>query len=594
MYEIKKHHKQIDIVFAQFKPHGRKIIFIFFLGVIALLCDVLAPLPFKLLIDNVLNQLPIEEGTFGKEFFEQFSPLTLGYVSVIMYAGFNIFASALSFLVSTETKQTVKNITNQCARKTFEIIERMRHSSYDEKDIGDYIYRISSNVPALGALLEEGVFPALHNTLFIIATACVLFFINPTFTTLVLLVIPVIAGILFIFDKHLNRAWRKTERSNSLIFSFVEEILTQLKNVQAFNQEGHILSIFQKKESRALTYEFKAYHLYFVLHLCIGVFIAFAYAGVITYGISLVFADIMSAGALILFLFYFDNLVNPCVSVMTAVTSMREQWVKLKSVYEITEQEQSLPPIVRHSKKMPPSPDITFDHVTITGMNDVVILHNVSFHIPKNAITVLVGANGGGKTTITSTLMGFFDVAKGRVSFDDTDITTLPVSRLRDMIAYVPQESVLFNTTIKENIAFGNPYASMRDIHAAARLACAHDFIMKKQGGYHYHVGEHGGRLSGGQRQRILIARALLKRSAPIVIMDEPFSSQDVHMHRALIKSVQQFSKQKTVLIVTNTLDVIQIAQHVIMVNQGRVIAQGGHEKLLQQKRLAKLLVALR
>lgn len=585
---------RVSLVVKLFLERKNRIVLIFFLGLCGVLFDVLAPLPFKLLIDNVLGGQPLDGGVFGKEIFDQFSPLMLGFVAVILYGGFNIFAASISFLASTETKAVVKQLTFSFAKKTFEIIERMRHSSYDEKDVGDYIYRLSSNISALGEILESGLLPIVNNSFFVCGTTVVLFLINPLFASLSLLVIPLIAGILFLFDKRLGSAWRKTERSNSLIFSFIEEIFSQLKNVQAFNQEGFVSSIFQRKESRSLENEFRAYHLYFVLQLCIGLVITTCYAGVITFGISLVFANTMSAGALILFLFYLDNLVNPCVGIMSAITATREQWVKLNNIFDITQGVSIQTERVSRARKAVKAPAIVFDHVTVTGINDAVILKNISFSIPKNAITVLVGANGSGKTTITSTLMGFYGVAKGHVFFDETDISSLSTAALRDMIAYVPQEATLFNGTICENIIFGNPRASIQDVHRAAKRAHAHEFIMKKPGGYHSFVGEKGGHLSGGQRQRILIARALLKEYAPIVIMDEPFSSQDVKMHQALIKSLKQFSHNKTVLIVSNTLDVIQIAQHVIMVNEGRVIAQGGHESLLRQKRIAQLLVSLR
>lgn len=594
MKQTKKQKTRTTQVLELFKTKKKSIVIILLLGLAGVVCDVLAPLPFKLLIDNVLGGLPFEDGALGKDFFEQFSPLILGYITVILYAGFNMLATGISFLVTTETKVAVKQLTFQFARKTFEVIERMRHSSYDEKDIGDYIYRLSSNVPALGEMFESGLLPMVMNTLFVGATATVLFLINPLFASLALVVIPLIAGILFLFDKRLGSAWRKTERSNSLIFSFVEEIFSQLKNVQAFNQERHILAVFERKEARSLENEFRSYHLYFILHLCIGLVITLCYAGVITYGISLVFADAMSAGALILFLFYLDNLVNPCVGFMSALTNMREQWVKLNSIFDITEGISLDTSRQRRTSPSVEAPEIVFEGVTVTGIGDVKILKNISFSIPKNGITVLVGANGSGKTTITSTLMGFYGVAKGRVLFGTTDISSLPVHALRDMISYVPQEAVLFNGTIYENIAFGNPRASAKDIHRAARLAHAEEFIEKKASGYHSYVGERGGHLSGGQRQRILIARALLKDYAPILIMDEPFSSQDVKMHQALIKSLQKISPHKTVLIVSNTLDVIRIAQHVIMVNGGRVMAQGGHESLLGQKRVSQLLISLR
>ncbi|MDP2630776.1 MAG: ABC transporter ATP-binding protein [Candidatus Uhrbacteria bacterium] len=594
MHQTKKQKARVSMIIELFAERKKRIFLIFFLGLCGVLFDVLAPLPFKLLIDNVLGGLPLDGGVFGKDAFEQFSPLMLGFVAVILYGGFNILAASISFLASTETKVVVKQLTFQFSRKTFEVIERMRHSSYDEKDVGDYIYRLSSNISALGEILESGLLPIVNNTFFVCGTTVVLFLINPLFASLSLLVIPLIAGILFLFDKRLGNAWRRTERSNSLVFSFVEEIFSQLKNVQAFNQERFILSVFERKESRSLENEFRAYHLYFVLQLCIGLVITTCYAGVITFGISLVFANTMSAGALILFLFYLDNLVNPCVGVMSAITTMREQWVKLNNIFDITQGVSIQTNRIHRVVKNMHAPNVIFEHVTVTGINDAVILKKISFSIPKNAITVLVGANGSGKTTITSTLMGFYGIAKGRVMFDDTDISSLSVSSLRDMIAYVPQEATLFNGTICENIIFGNPRASIQDVHRAARNAHAHEFIMKKSGGYHSFVGEKGSHLSGGQRQRILIARALLKEYAPIVIMDEPFSSQDVKMHQALIKSLKLFSHNKTVLIVSNTLDVIRIAKHVIMVNEGRVIAEGGHESLLQQKRISQLLISLR
>lgn len=353
-----------------------------------------------------------------------------------------------------------------------------------------------------------------------------------------------------------------------------------------------MLASFQNKELRSLHYEFKAYSLQFLFNFFIGILIACGYAGIIVYGISLVHQELISAGTLVVFLFYLDNLTNPCITFMSAYTATKEHFVKIQRISEIFDHEKS-ETSKKTTQKLLSVPNIHFNRVTVTGDNEVKMLKNISCIMPKEKITVILGANGSGKTTIISLLLGFLIPSHGTLLFDKKSVSEFSSEELHTLSAYVPQEISPFKGTIRENIAFGNTHATFKDIQQAARMANATTFIQRMPRNYSFQVGERGNKLSGGQRQRILLARAFLKSTAKIVIMDEPLSAQDIKSHKIIIKNIKKYSVHKTVIIVSNILDIIEIADHIIVLNNGKHIAQGKNISLLQQKHVAKLLVSL-
>jgi len=199
--------------------------------------------------------------------------------------------------------------------------------------------------------------------------------------------------------------------------------------------------------------------------------------------------------------------------------------------------------------------------------------------------------SGSGKTTIISLILRFIEPRHGKIFIGGKDIRKYSIKALRDAVAYVPQEIVLFNESIERNIGFGSPAGSFHDIKKAAKLAVADHFIHRFPSGYNFKVGEEGMNLSGGQRQRLMLARALMKNKAKIAIFDEPLSSLDVKTRSTLMDNLESFAKGKTMVIVSNVLDMMKHADYVILVNQGRVIHAGDKKRLLSGSKLADLIL---
>jgi ABC-type multidrug transport system fused ATPase/permease subunit len=228
--------------------------------------------------------------------------------------------------------------------------------------------------------------------------------------------------------------------------------------------------------------------------------------------------------------------------------------------------------------------DIQFDgvHFSYPSAPDQAVLQDISLQIKAGQVVALVGSTGAGKSTVTNLLMRFYDVTAGHVLLDGHDLRDIRLEDLRQQFAIVPQESVLFATTLRDNIAYGHPDASEQAVIEAARLANAHEFICEMPDGYDTIVGERGGTLSGGQRQRIAIARALL-RDAPILILDEPTAALDAASEEAVMTALERLMRGRTTFIVAHRLSTVRAADVIVVLERGRIVELGDHDALLAQ-----------
>ena len=219
------------------------------------------------------------------------------------------------------------------------------------------------------------------------------------------------------------------------------------------------------------------------------------------------------------------------------------------------------------------------------------MVENLSFEIPAGKKSVVVGVNGSGKTTVTNLILKFLSPTSGKILIDGQDLKHYDLVQLRESIAFVPQEIILFDEKIRDNIAFGKSLTNLKEIKRAAELAGADDFISRLPGTYNFEVGEEGLNLSGGQRQRIMLARAFLRERAKVLILDEPLSALDVKTRGIVMKNLNSFSEGKTTIFVSNVLEIISQADYVVVLNQGKVIHSGTAKSLLKDKSLAELVL---
>ena len=582
--------KQINkILYQETRPYFGYLVFILLLIFFGVALESVAPWSFKILIDNVLNNQPLDaEGWLARLLSFLTSREALGFFAIMLYFGSSIMSDMTEYFVGVSTKKLNRKIVASFSQKAFDNLEKLSAGFYKKQQIGDYIYRLSNDVSALGALLEEGILPIANNFLFLAITIAILFFINLHLAILALTILPLLALTLLVFNRTINKTSEASEQSNSTLFAFIEEVLSQLRIVQAFNKQNRESALFQHKEQSSLLQELNMHGFGFLMNLLIGMVIAVSYSIVLLYGMRLVFANQLSTGLLIAFILYLDNLSQPLLSFVSAITTAKENYIKISRMNDFFNarfKEEKTGQL-----KLKQAPKIIFSHVSVkAGKNNIV--DNLSFEIPAGKKTVVVGVNGSGKTTVTNLILKFLHPTGGRILLDGHNLHDYDLTYLREDIAFVPQEIVLFDENIRNNIAFGKSLTNLKEIKRAAELAGAGDFISRLPKTYDFEVGEEGLNLSGGQRQRIMLARAFLKTSAKIIILDEPLSALDVKTRGYVMENLNRFAEGKTTIFVSNILEIVSQADHVIVLNQSKLLYSGTAGSVLKDKSLTELIL---
>ncbi len=579
------------IIYNELKPYSGWFLLALVLIFLVVGFEALNPWPFKALIDNVLGSEIIDKTTLSGKIISLFSSQeSLGYFVAMVYFLTILFGSLAEYFSSVAAKKLGNAVVQSFAQKIFSNLEYLTLANYKKRKIGDYIYHLGYDVPALGSFIETGILPFVTNTLYLITTGIILVVISPQLSYLVLPMVPVIGIGVWMFNNKIDQATNKAERSSSMFIAFIEEALSQLKNIHAFNRENSTSIAFANKEKSALDDNLNTHGWTILLDAMVGVIIAIGYGLIVIYGIRSVFSGQLTIGLLVIFFFYLDNITNPLTSLMISIGALRENYVKIAQVAELLDPHY----LIRDNGQLTrvEVEDIQFHDVSVQGESKNPIIDQATFTIPAGKRTVILGASGSGKTTIASLILRFIEPSAGIITIGTSKIEDYSIKSLRDAIAYVPQELSLFNDSIKNNILFGSPTATLSELAKASELATANDFIMKVPGNYDFNVGPEGISLSGGQRQRILLARSFLKTKAKILIFDEPLSALDIKNRDTLLKKLEVVTKDKTTIIISNILEVADWADYVIMINQGRVVHSGSSKALHEKEHLIHLLLS--
>ncbi len=578
------------VIYQETRPYFFNIVLVFLLRFATIGLEAFSPWPFKLLIDNVLDGKPLDAASF----FDRFllfanSRIELGYIVVGLFLISNILLELAEYLYNTTLRKLTKNIMYEFSRAAFANISHFDFAFFRKQEIGDYIYRLSYDVSAIGTFLEDVIIPLFSSSLYLMITAGIMAFIDLRLTVIALAVLPFLAFGLYLFNERITKVTKRSESQNSDVFSFIQQALSQLKIIQAFSREKHESTRFNEKLHSSLNTDFTLDKLNFGLTLLVGVIIAVSYSLIIIIGFNDVLAGELTTGLLIVFIFYLDDLTAPILGIVDALSTSKETTVKIERMDDFFHEKTKIPDNGRLTeiKKF----NIDFENVTLKGNEDAIILDGVTAHIPEKKLTVIVGISGSGKTSVVSLIPRLYgDPQSGDVSIGNHNVRDYSLDALRHHIAYVPQESQLFNDTIHNVIAYGKEDATLEEVYHAARLADAYDFIVDMPHGFDTRVGEEGNFLSGGQRQRLTLARAFI-RNAPIMILDEPLAFLDIKTRERIWKNIQRFATNKTVIVVSNIVSIISDADHVILMNRGKVAEEGKHSNLQHPSDLYKLIV---
>ncbi|HWE25566.1 MAG TPA: ABC transporter ATP-binding protein, partial [Myxococcales bacterium] len=383
------------------------------------------------------------------------------------------------------------------------------------------------------------------------------------------------------FRKAVKKATREARKRQSELLEVMQQGLTSMRVVNAFDRQDVEEKRLASASRGVVDAALKARRVKSLLSPAVAVIVSCTTAFVLWRGASLVAAGTMTVGSLTVFLAYLAKFFKPVQDLAKMSGSIAQAAVGIERVRGILEIEMTIPE--RPGAREPGDLEgrITFDHVAFSYDRSAPVLQDVSLSIEPGQSVGIVGATGSGKSTLVSLVPRLYDVTGGRVLLDGVDVRDYKLDELRERIAFVLQDTVLFRGTIWENIAYGRPGATMAEIVEAAKLATAHDFITRMPDGYDTVVGEKGLTLSGGQRQRIGIARALV-RDSRILILDEPTAALDAESESAVVEALERLKKGRTVITVAHRLSTIRNADTIVVLQEGRVAQKGTHEELLR------------
>ncbi len=466
---------------------------------------------------------------------------------------------------------------------------------YERIMTGEVLSRITTDTTLILSVLGSSVSIALRNILIFVGGLVLMLLTSPQLTGLALLLVPAVIVPILVLGRRLRVLSRENQDWIAASSGNASEALGAVQTVQAFTHEAENRAAFGDVTERSFD-SAKRRIWTRALMTVIVIFLVFTgIVGILWMGANAVRAGDMSVGTLVQFLIY-------SIMVAGGVAALSEIWGELQRAAGATERLVELlqsidtvsDPAEPQRLSMPVRGQITLEDVTFRypSRPKVAALEGVSLDVAPGETVAFVGPSGAGKTTIIQMILRFYDPSSGRVLLDGVDLADMARDQFRKHIALVPQDPVIFATTARENIRFGRPEASDGEVEAAAQAAAAHDFISELPDGYDSYVGERGVMLSGGQKQRIAIARAIL-RDAPVLLLDEATSALDAESERAVQQAVDELSEGRTTLIVAHRLATVKKADRIVVFDQGRIVATGGHDALVAEgglyARLARL-----
>ncbi|WP_207428463.1 ABC transporter ATP-binding protein [Pedobacter sp. SYSU D00535] len=458
---------------------------------------------------------------------------------------------------------------------------------------GDIISKVSSDVQVVQFSVTSTLQVVFKEPVQLIAYVVFLFLISVKLTLYSLLVIPVSGWIIALIVKRLKAQATSSHQSLGIMLSLLDEALTGMKIIKAFNATEFVKNRFNQENQR-YTRIIKSMARRQQLGSPVSEFLGVSMVAVILlYGGSLILSGTseLEAPAFIAYLALFSQVLRPAKAMTDAFSNIHSGIAAGERVLELIDTKSE----INDAKDAVVLGDfqhsIQFDNVTF-AYDTKPVLDSISMVIRKGQTVALVGPSGGGKSTLMDLIPRFNECQSGRILIDDKDIRKIKMSSLRSKMGIVNQESILFNDTIYNNIAFGKPSASIEEVEAAARIANAHDFILKTAEGYQTNIGDRGMKLSGGQKQRISIARAVLA-NPPIMLLDEATSALDTESEKLVQDALTKLMQNRTSLIIAHRLSTIQNADRIIVLDAGKIVEEGTHLELMRRNGLYKKLVEM-
>lgn len=516
---------------------------------------------------------PVLDKIFFEKNAEMLYLIPVGVILLYLVKG--AFEYLQAYLMGYVGQRVITDIRNL----VFRSLQRQPLSFFDKTPTGTSISRIINDVSLVQSTVSDAFTAILKDAFTIIGLIFVVFYRDWKLATIAFIILPFSTYPIVAFGKKLRKISLKTQKAIAQLTSFLHETITGQRIVKAFSMEDYENQRFRAENESLFDISLKRYKIRALSHPIMEVLGGIAIGVIIWYGGKEVISGSSTPGNFFSFTAALLMLYEPIKRLNKENHNVQQGLAAAQRVFEIIDRE---PEVLEKEQALQLNnvqgvidfKDVFFKY------EDKMILKNLTLRINKNEVIAVVGESGAGKTTLVNLIPRFYDVAGGSVELDGVDIRDVTLKSLRENIALVTQDTILFNDSIRNNISYGVVPDQAR-IEEAARMAYAHDFIMKLPKGYDTVVGERGARLSGGQKQRIAIARALHK-NAPILILDEATSSLDTASEVEVQRALENLMKGRTTIIITHRLSTVMNADRILVIQGGNIAQEGTHGQLIK------------
>ncbi|WP_181781620.1 ABC transporter ATP-binding protein, partial [Pseudonocardia pini] len=520
---------------------------------------------FKILVDDVLTPRN----------FDAFGTVAALFVGIMVLGGLLSFAD--DYLCTWVGERFVLDLRD----RLFAHMHRMSPGFFERRPVGDLLSRLSGDVNAIESLVVSGLMQLVSYGVRLVVYGGLLFFLNWQLALVSLVSVPLFALASRYFSKRLKAAARETSKRGGRIGAVAEESLGNAALVHAYNRQPAETRRFRIENLGSFAASMVAARLRAIFSPLIDLFEIGAVLVVAAFAVWQMSQDALTLGGLLVFLGYLSQMYSPIKGLAGLTNTIFAASAGAERIIEILREE---PSVAEHPHPVPldrARGAVRLDDVRFTYPGtDRPALDGISLDVPPGGTLAVVGPSGAGKTTLTKLLLRFYDPEHGRVALDDVDLRDLDLVRVRENVAAVLQETLVFDGSVRDNILWGRPDATEPEMIAAARAADAHDFVTALPQGYDTPVGQRGRLLSGGQRQRLAIARAMI-RDAPVLLLDEPTTGLDAHSTEQVMGPMRRLMTGRTTIVISHNLLTVTDADRILYLEKGRILGAGTHTELL-------------
>jgi len=506
--------------------------------------------------------------------------------AMIAIVVFSAVRALFAFGQQYNAERISQNIAFDLRNELFAKIQRLSFSYLDRNQTGQLMIRATDDVEKVRLFIGQGLVLALQSFILLTATLIVLWFSNPGLTLVVLPILPIAFVVFFWFGAIAQPLFMSVQIKISALNTVLQENVAGLKVVRAFGREAQEQARFNRSADAVLEQQLKVGRTFSFLFPVVFLIANLGQAAVLYFGGRQIIGGTLTVGEWQKFSLYLAYLFMPLGQLGFIINLMSQASASAQRIFEILDTRNEIEDKPGAIELRDVRGGVQFVDVTFRYFKGgEPVLNGVTFEVTAGQTVALLGATGSGKTTIINLLPRFYDVSDGRVMIDGHDVRDVTLESLREHIGIVLQETTLFSGTIRDNIAYARPDASLEEVVSVARAAAAHDFIMDFPLGYETPVGERGSTLSGGQKQRIAIARALLT-DPRILILDDSTSSVDVATEYQIQQALDQLMVGRTSFVIAQRISTVRNADQILVLDKGRIAARGTHEELLESSEI--------